>query len=117
MFPAAPGPLTAATRGGAPPPPRDAFVAVRALPGGPAPGPLQARFARYRGELEAARSWLDGYRARIEGVDRRLAERGQALGVRAALGPAPPSLYRPGSYFASSTAWIVSRPISFSNCG
>jgi argininosuccinate lyase len=55
------------------------FVAVRTLPGGPAPGPLQASLARYRRELDAARAWLEDYRARIEGVDRRLAERTQAL--------------------------------------
>jgi argininosuccinate lyase len=57
------------------------FVAVRTLPGGPAPGPLQASFARYRQELDAARAWLDGYRARIEGVDRRLAEGARDLGA------------------------------------
>ena len=56
------------------------FVAVRTLPGGPAPGPLGASLARYRRELEAARSWLAGYRARIEGVDRRLADGARALG-------------------------------------
>jgi argininosuccinate lyase len=55
------------------------FVAVRTLPGGPAPGPLGASLARYRRELDAARRWLDEYRARIDGVDRRLAERGQGL--------------------------------------
>jgi argininosuccinate lyase len=57
------------------------FVAVRTLPGGPAPGPLQASLARYRQELDAARAWLDGYRARIEGVDRRLAEGARDLGA------------------------------------
>jgi argininosuccinate lyase len=55
------------------------FVAVRTLPGGPAPGPLGASLARYPRELEAARSWLAGYRARIEGVDRRLADGARAL--------------------------------------
>jgi argininosuccinate lyase len=55
------------------------FVAVRTLPGGPAPGPLGASLARYRGELGAALAWLEGYRARIEDVDRRLAERARAL--------------------------------------
>jgi argininosuccinate lyase len=55
------------------------FVAVRTLPGGPAPGPLEASLARYRRELDAARAWLEGYRARIEGVDRRLAERARRL--------------------------------------
>jgi argininosuccinate lyase len=55
------------------------FVAVRTLPGGPAPAPLQASLARYRRELDAARAWLDGYRARIDGVDRRLAERARLL--------------------------------------
>jgi argininosuccinate lyase len=55
------------------------FVSVRTLPGGPAPAPLGASFARYRRELDDARAWLDGYRARIEGVDRRLAERAGAL--------------------------------------
>jgi argininosuccinate lyase len=57
------------------------FVAVRTLPGGPAPAPLAASLARYRAELAAAQTWLDGYRARIDGVDRRLAERAQALGA------------------------------------
>jgi argininosuccinate lyase len=56
------------------------FIAVRTLPGGPAPGPLGASLARYRAELDAARAWLDAYRTRIEGIDRRLAERARALG-------------------------------------
>jgi hypothetical protein len=30
-------------------------------------------------ELDAARAWLDGYRDRIEDVDRRLADRARAL--------------------------------------
>jgi argininosuccinate lyase len=55
------------------------FVAVRTLPGGPAPGPLGASLARYRAELEVARTWLDDYRARLEDVDRRLAERARVL--------------------------------------
>ncbi len=55
------------------------FVAVRTLPGGPAPGPLAASLGRYRAELEGARGWLDGYRARIEGIDGRLAERARPL--------------------------------------
>ena len=55
------------------------FVAVRTLPGGPAPAPLAASFARYRGELEAARAWLGEYRGRIDGVDRRLRERARGL--------------------------------------
>jgi argininosuccinate lyase len=55
------------------------FIAVRTLPGGPAPGPLAASLARYRAELDAARAWLDGYRARIDAIDRRLAERARAL--------------------------------------
>ncbi len=55
------------------------FVAVRTLLGGPAPGPLAASLARYRAELDAACTWLDGYRARIEGTDARLAERARAL--------------------------------------
>jgi argininosuccinate lyase len=55
------------------------FVAVRTLPGGPAPAPLAASFARYRGELDEARAWLDGYRSRIEAIDARLAGRARAL--------------------------------------
>ena len=42
------------------------FVAVRTLPGGPAPGPLGASLTRYRAELDAARAWLDG----VPGADR-----------------------------------------------
>jgi argininosuccinate lyase len=57
------------------------FVAVRTLPGGPAPAPLAASLGRYRAELDAARAWLTEYRARIADVDRRLAERARALGV------------------------------------
>jgi argininosuccinate lyase len=57
------------------------FVAVRTLPGGPAPAPLGASLLHYRRELDLARSWLDEYRARIEGVDRRLAERARNLGA------------------------------------
>jgi argininosuccinate lyase len=55
------------------------FVAVRTLPGGPAPAPLAASLARYRGELDAARTWLDGYRARIDSIDRRLTDAARAL--------------------------------------
>jgi argininosuccinate lyase len=55
------------------------FVAVRSLPGGPAPGPLAASLARYRAELDAARAWLAGFQARIDGIDRRLADRARAL--------------------------------------
>jgi argininosuccinate lyase len=55
------------------------FVAVRTLPGGPAPAPLAASFARYRGELAAARAWLGEYRGRIDGVDRRLREQARGL--------------------------------------
>jgi argininosuccinate lyase len=57
------------------------FVAVRTLPGGPAPAPLGASLLRYRRELALARAWLDEYRARIEGVDQRLAERARNLGA------------------------------------
>ena len=52
---------------------------MRTLPGGPASAPLAASFARYRGELEAARAWLGEYRGRIDGVDRRLRERARGL--------------------------------------
>jgi argininosuccinate lyase len=55
------------------------FVAVRTLPGGPAPGPLGQSLARYRRDLDLARVWLAGYRSRIDDVDRRLAERARAL--------------------------------------
>jgi argininosuccinate lyase len=57
------------------------FVAVRTLPGGPAPGPLGTSLFRYRRELDLARAWLDEYRARIADVDRRLAERTRTLGA------------------------------------
>ena len=55
------------------------FVAVRTLPGGPAPGPLAESFARYRAELGDARAWLAEYRTRIDAVDARLAEHGRRL--------------------------------------
>jgi argininosuccinate lyase len=55
------------------------FVAVRTLPGGPAPAPLAASLTRYRAELDAARTWLDGYRARIDSIDRRLTDAARAL--------------------------------------
>jgi argininosuccinate lyase len=55
------------------------FVAVRTLPGGPAPAPLGASLIRYGRELAAARAWLDVYRGRIEHVDRRLEERARTL--------------------------------------
>jgi len=55
------------------------FVAVRTLPGGPAPGPLGASLAGYGAALDAARAWLLAYRQRIEGVDRRLAEEARSL--------------------------------------
>ncbi len=55
------------------------FIAVRTLPGGPAPAPLAASLARYRAGLDEARAWLEGYRGRIEAIDRRLAERARAL--------------------------------------
>jgi argininosuccinate lyase len=55
------------------------FVAVRTLPGGPAPAPLAASLTRYRAELTAARAWLEGYRARLDTVDRRLSDRARAL--------------------------------------
>jgi hypothetical protein len=50
-----------------------------ATTGGPAPGPLAASLTRYRAQLDEARGWLDGYRARIESIDARLAERAEAL--------------------------------------
>jgi hypothetical protein len=49
------------------------------FPGGPAPAPLGASLARYRVEFAAARAWLDAYRARIDDVDLRLAERARPL--------------------------------------
>jgi argininosuccinate lyase len=55
------------------------FVAVRTLPGGPAPAPLAASLTRYRAELAAAATWLDGYHGRLADVDRRLAERARPL--------------------------------------
>jgi hypothetical protein len=54
---------------------------VRTLPGGPASAPLGASLLHYRRELDLARAWVDEYRARIEGVDRRLAERARSLGA------------------------------------
>jgi argininosuccinate lyase len=55
------------------------FVAVRTLPGGPAPAPLGASLARYRADRGAADAWLAAYRSRIEGIDARLADRARAL--------------------------------------
>ena len=55
------------------------FVAVRTLPGGPAPEPLGRSLGRYRGELGLARGGLAEYRTRLDGVDLRLAERTRAL--------------------------------------
>src|SRR5262249_34748281 len=55
------------------------FVAVRTLPGGPAPAPLGASLARYRTEVEGARAWLGEYRGRLEAVDQRLRHRARPL--------------------------------------
>jgi argininosuccinate lyase len=55
------------------------FVAVRTLPGGPAPAPLAASLARYRSELAGAHAWLEDYQGRIASIDRRLAERAREL--------------------------------------
>ncbi|MBL8690658.1 MAG: argininosuccinate lyase [Rhodospirillaceae bacterium] len=48
------------------------FVAVRTMPGGPAPSALEMAFVRYRHELGEARDWLDGYRGRMDEAARRL---------------------------------------------
>ncbi|MBM3546485.1 MAG: argininosuccinate lyase [Alphaproteobacteria bacterium] len=48
------------------------FVAVRTMPGGPAPEALKAAFACYRNEIGQARGWLDAYRGRMESAARRL---------------------------------------------
>ncbi|MBM3531588.1 MAG: argininosuccinate lyase [Alphaproteobacteria bacterium] len=55
------------------------FVAVRTMPGGPAPGALLAAFAAYREELGKARGWLDAYRGRMEAAARRLDAAATAL--------------------------------------
>lgn len=55
------------------------FVAVRTMPGGPAPSALDASFARYRRDLAAARDWLAAYRGRMEEAARRLDAAAAAL--------------------------------------
>ncbi|HSE79974.1 MAG TPA: argininosuccinate lyase [Alphaproteobacteria bacterium] len=55
------------------------FIAVRTLPGGPAPAPLAASLARYRRDLEAARSWLGAWSARLAAGDALLAARAAAI--------------------------------------
>ena len=42
------------------------FIAVRTMQGGPAPAPLAASFARYRGEIAAKRAAIDALAARAE---------------------------------------------------
>jgi argininosuccinate lyase len=42
------------------------FVAVRTMPGGPAPAALDDAFARYRQQLAVGRDWLAAYRGRME---------------------------------------------------
>jgi argininosuccinate lyase len=48
------------------------FVAVRTMPGGPAPAALDAAFARYRRDLATGRDWLAAYRGRMEKAARLL---------------------------------------------
>jgi argininosuccinate lyase len=48
------------------------FVAVRTMPGGPAPSALETAFARYRHELGEARDWLASYRGRMDEAAQRL---------------------------------------------
>ncbi len=56
------------------------FVAVRTMPGGPAPAALDMAFARYRHELGEARDWLASYRGRMDEAARRLGA--AAAGIR-----------------------------------
>jgi argininosuccinate lyase len=55
------------------------FVAVRTMPGGPAPAALDAAFTRYRRELGEAKVWLDAYRGRMDAAARRLDAAADAL--------------------------------------
>ncbi len=55
------------------------FIAVRGLPGGPAPAALARSLGRYRSALDEAQAWLDAYRARIAGIDAALALRARAV--------------------------------------
>ena len=55
------------------------FVAVRTMPGGPAPEALETAFASYRREIGKARAWLDAYRGRMEEAARRLDDAATAL--------------------------------------
>ena len=49
------------------------FIAVRTMQGGPAPAPLAASFARYRGEIAAKRAAIDALAARKRAAEDLLA--------------------------------------------
>jgi argininosuccinate lyase len=60
------------------------FVAVRTLPGGPAPAPMDAALAGYRAELGRMRARTAARRARIDGAERALGDAVAGLRRRAA---------------------------------
>ena len=55
------------------------FIAVRTLFGGPAAAPLAASLARYRRDLDAARSWVAHWTERLAAGEALLASRAAAL--------------------------------------
>jgi argininosuccinate lyase len=58
------------------------FVAVRTMPGGPAPAALDAAFGHYRRDIQGARDWLSAYRGRMDAAARRLDEAADELKTR-----------------------------------
>ena len=48
------------------------FIAVRTMPGGPAPAALDTAFGHYRRDSGYFRDWLSAYRGRMQAAARRL---------------------------------------------